>query len=145
MRKLFTAFVAVVALSIAFVSCGESKEAAEAAAIDTFLTKYEAMVQKAEAAKTADEKEALMPEWEAMGKELAALTGKFNEDQQKKLDELNARAEKAEMVVAIDPAKQAECAEKAEETEASAEETEAPAEETEAPAEQEEAPAQAEQ
>jgi Skp family chaperone for outer membrane proteins len=138
MRKLFTAFVAVVALSFAFASCNESKENAEAAAIDSFLCKYDTLVQKAEAAKTLEEKEALMPEWEKMGEELKALTGKLSEEQQKKLDELNERANKAEMVVAIDPAKQAECAEKAEETEA-------PAEETEAPAEQEEAPAQAEQ
>lgn len=138
MRKLFTAFVAVVALSFAFASCNESKEAAEGAQIDSFLTKYDSLVVKAEAAKTVEQKQALMGEWEAMGKELAALdTLKFNEEQMKKLNELNERANKAEMVVALP--ENANCEQKEEATEQT---EETPAEE--APA-TEEAPAEAEQ
>lgn len=80
----------------------ESSAESEAAAIDTFLNGYEVLVQKAEAARTVEEQEALMPEWEAMGRELSNLTGRLNDEQQQRLDELNTRLEKAELIVPVE-------------------------------------------
>lgn len=117
MKKLFTTLFAVAAVAFALTSCDQKKDAAaeqpqaeaqateaEANPADEFIAKFEAFVVKVEAAKTAEEKEALQPEWEALGKEFAEM--KFNEEQQKKFDELYARAEAAELVVALPETKE---------------------------------------